>query len=133
MKAILVIDTMPKRCADCPLRNSMAGHKTICYSTMKDLSNDEYYKEKPNWCPLKDINEHRHTYENCHNLTCRIKCEKDGYKDGYNKAIEKFAEKCNQKITEFVLEHKDQLDFASGVSVAWNIIDEIAESMKGEK
>ena len=49
-----------------------------------------------------------------------------------NKTIEEFAEKCNQKITEFILEHQQQLTFASGVSVAWNIIDEIADNMKEE-
>ncbi len=49
------------------------------------------------------------------------------------KAIEEFAEKCNQKITEIILEHQNQITFVSGVSMGWKIIDEIAESMKGEK
>ena len=50
------------------------------------------------------------------------------------KAIDEFAETLNKKISEFVLEHKDNLDFASGISVAWNMVDEIAEQMKaGEK
>ena len=49
-----------------------------------------------------------------------------------NKAIDEFAEKLNKKITEFILEHKNNLDFASGISVAWNMVDEIAEQMKGE-
>ena len=40
---------------------------------------------------LKSIPEH--TYENCHNLTCRRKCEKDGY----NKAIDDFAESLREK------------------------------------
>ena len=53
-------------------------------------------------------------------------------KDGYAKAIDDFAEALNKKISEFVLEHKDNLDFASGISVAWNMVDEIAEQMKGE-
>lgn len=46
------------------------------------------------------------------------------------KAIDEFAQAANKKITEFVLAHKDNLDFASGISVAWSIIDEIAEQMK---
>ena len=46
------------------------------------------------------------------------------------KAIDEFAEALNKKISEFVLEHKDNLDFASGISVAWNMVDEIAEQMK---
>lgn len=47
-----------------------------------------------------------------------------------NQAITKFAERLNSKISDFVLEHKDNLDFASGISVVWNLIDEIAEEMK---
>lgn len=36
---------------------------------------------------LKSI--HEHTYDNCHNITCRRRCEKDGY----DKAIDEFAER----------------------------------------
>lgn len=46
------------------------------------------------------------------------------------KAIAEFAERLNSKISDFVLDHKDNLDFASGVSVAWAMVDEIAEEMK---
>lgn len=66
-----------------------------------------------------------------------LQCAKEyssGYRrgkaEGYNKAIDEFAEALNKKISEFVLEHKDNLDFASGVSVVWNMVDEIAEQMK---
>jgi len=48
------------------------------------------------------------------------------------KAIEEFTEAANKKITEFVLAHKDNLDFASGIAVTWSIIDEIAEELKQE-
>lgn len=48
-----------------------------------------------------------------------------------NKAIDEFAEKLNNKISKFVLQNKDNLDFASGIAVTWNIVDEIAEQMKG--
>lgn len=54
------------------------------------------------------------------------------FKEIRNQAIDEFAEQLNKKISEFVLEHKDNLDFASGISVAWNMVDEIAEQMKGE-
>lgn len=47
-----------------------------------------------------------------------------------DKAIEDFAEAMNNKISEFVLQHKDNLDFASGIAVSWNIVNEIAEKMK---
>ena len=41
------------------------------------------------------------------------------------KTIDEFAEELNKKISEFVLEHKDNLDFACGISAAWNMVDEI--------
>lgn len=57
---------------------------------------------------------------------------KKGLSDGLNQAITEFAERCNKKITEFILEHQEQLTFVSGVSMGWNIIDEIAEEMMKE-
>ena len=47
-----------------------------------------------------------------------------------NNAIDEFAKELNKKVSEFVLQHKDNLDFASGISVAWIIIDETTEQMK---
>ena len=45
---------------------------------------------------LKNIPEHN--YYNCYNLTCRRKCEKDGY----NKAIDDFKKMMNiEKIKEY--------------------------------
>lgn len=31
------------------------------------------------------------------------------------------------------VKYKDDIDFASGVSVVWNMVDEVAEEMRGEK
>ena len=53
-KAILVMD-MPKRCADCKLRCSLEINEPFCYGTMQNVTKDEYYKEKPSWCPLKPM------------------------------------------------------------------------------
>ena len=53
-KAILVLD-MPKKCADCTLRCSIVGQDTICFATMRTLMNENYYKEKPSFCPLKPM------------------------------------------------------------------------------
>lgn len=44
---------------------------------------------------LKSIPEH--TYDNCHNITCRRKCEKDGY----NKAINDLVKEVCKKFTEY--------------------------------
>ena len=57
---------------------------------------------------------------------------KKGYKDGYAKGIEEFAEALNAKITEFVLEHQEQLVFVSGVGMGWRFVEEVAEQLKGE-
>ena len=55
-KAVLVMD-MPQRCADCQLRCSIEVNEPFCYGTMQNVTEEEYYKEKPSWCPLKPIPE----------------------------------------------------------------------------
>lgn len=47
-----------------------------------------------------------------------------------NKTINEFVEKANKKITEFILQHQEQLTFVSGVSMGWTIIDDVAGQMK---
>lgn len=47
-----------------------------------------------------------------------------------DKALDEFTEALNNKISEFVLQHKDNLDFASGISVAWNIVNDVKEQRK---
>ena len=47
-------------------------------------------------------------------------------------AITEFEEKMNARITEFVLEHQEQLNFVSGVGMGWKFVDEIATELKGE-
>ena len=42
---------------------------------------------------FKYLSQSEHNYDNCHNLTCRTKCDKDGY----NKAIEEFSEGLKRK------------------------------------
>ena len=66
-----------------------------------------------------------------------IKCQKEleqlkvTIKAARAKAIDDFVEKLDKKITDFILEHKSQLTFVSGVSMAWKFVDEIAEQLKG--
>ena len=55
-KAALIID-MPTRCADCPLNAILKTGEPICFTTLKNITNDECYKQKPDWCPLKEIPE----------------------------------------------------------------------------
>lgn len=57
-----------------------------------DLKNDDL-QQLAEWLEdykrLKSIPEHN--YYNCHNLTCRRKCEKDGYNKAINEAMKQAA------------------------------------------
>ena len=48
-----------------------------------------------------------------------------------NKAIDDFLHNAESKITDVILQHQGQLDFASGLAVANRMLEEIAEQMKG--
>ena len=54
MKAVLVIDKMPKSCADCRLKRGLfcgeSGNSLHDYIHYNDKPSD-----KPDWCPLKPI------------------------------------------------------------------------------
>lgn len=69
----------------------------------------------------------KHTYENCHNITCRRKCQKDGY----NMAINEFAEKIKDFIAKSVEDAENSNDLCC--EIFQSEIDEIALQMKGEK
>lgn len=70
---------------------------------------------------FKTLKIKEHNYDNCHNYTCRKKCEKDGY----NKAIDEFVEEALKQFTEFDL--KDGYPTVGGCK---GILKEIAEQMK---
>lgn len=57
-KAILVMD-MPENCADCPLRNSLNIDHVICHTTLKSISDSDYYAKRPDWCPLRELPERK--------------------------------------------------------------------------
>lgn len=63
-----------------------------------------------------------HNYDNCHNLTCRRKCQNDGY----NKAIDEFVIKL-KRVRGYGL----ITNFDRPFGVTFNKLDEIAEEMKG--
>ena len=48
MKAILVLDEMPKSCCDCCLTD---GEWSKCVVEWRD----EEYNKRPSWCPLKPM------------------------------------------------------------------------------
>lgn len=64
-KAILVID-MPTDCEDCPLFKDGETHMQECKASRKGTEWD-YYKVRPNWCPLKPMPEKVIGYKDCIN------------------------------------------------------------------
>ena len=64
MKAVLVIDEMPKNCSDCWLhRNEYSDYEKvwedICHNAEHEchvLSKTNYIK-RPSWCPLKSLSQ----------------------------------------------------------------------------
>ena len=67
---------MPSRCADCILRAS--PHKTFCVTNFMDISDDEYYKQKPTWCPLREVPQKKEIAFRDSDIT---RIEKIGYND----------------------------------------------------
>ena len=59
-KAALVID-IPKRCWDCPCYtgyiDSDKCKATIEDSNYKNLTYSDVWNDRPNWCPLKSVDE----------------------------------------------------------------------------
>ena len=69
-----------------------------------------------------------HTYENCHNITCRRKCQKDGY----NMAIDEFARKLLINFNDWqmsVAEVGNEKEYET-IGKAIIGIEEIAERLK---
>lgn len=54
-KAILIMENMPNRCADCILRASPDPKNPFCVTNFKNISDDEYYNKRPGWCPLREL------------------------------------------------------------------------------
>lgn len=55
-KAILVI-YMPRSCLFCPIANILYGHEK-CEHLGEDLTFEDIYDQKPDWCPLKPLPEY---------------------------------------------------------------------------
>lgn len=83
MKAILVMD-MPSRCLNCNCVGHINhnGKFNVCRITGEILKEDNYYKERPEWCPLKPMPE-----KNTKQYSDGYKYGK-GYQRGYNACID---------------------------------------------
>ena len=78
MKAILVIDEMPKNCDECPIRFSGEPNEWCWY--LKHGLDD--IKSKPSWCPLKPLPEKRELKEEWLN-----EYNRDEFADGWNACL----------------------------------------------
>lgn len=80
-KSILVIDT-PETCRECPCGKEINNHYCIryeCSVLVQNMTKQEYKKEKPDWCPLKEFPQ-KMVEEN--------RWFSDEYAQGYNACIE---------------------------------------------
>ena len=56
MKAILVLDEMPKNCLKCPIgKNISIPLETCIQCPLGKCAIDEETKTRPDWCPLKEL------------------------------------------------------------------------------
>lgn len=69
---------------------------------------------------FKYLSQSEHNYENCHNLTCRTRCEKDGYV----KAIDEYADR---------LASETEWYHPGGYALPAVKIRAIAKELKGER
>lgn len=88
-KGVLRLDYLPTRCCDCELQNSIDINKTVCHVTLKDISDNESFQKKPDWCPLIELPE-----KNPNNPELRpgVYYREDVYevyKSGWNACIDK--------------------------------------------
>lgn len=67
---------------------------------------------------------HHHTYENCHNYTCRQRCKQDGWND----AIDEFAKRVTDKIVAKYCNTDLTGQYIGIQTCEW--IEEIASDMK---
>lgn len=83
MEQGILIVHMPKRCADCKLNCSIGGEQPFCYVNLENVTDDEYYHQKPEWCPLSPVPKRK-------NLSSSLP-EYDNdthYEQGYNACID---------------------------------------------
>ena len=85
----------------------------------------------------KHENDKLHTFDTnitamCTDVANRLEELEKENKEIRAKVIDEFLDNAETKICDRILQNQTRLDFASGLSVANRILDEIAEQMKGE-
>ena len=77
---------------------------------------------------FKYLKQSEHGYDNCHNYTCRMKCQKDGYA----KAIDEFVEKWKANAEKIMNNPDIQLECKKCTIWKAKEVDDIAAELKGE-
>ena len=87
---------------------------TLLRSRIQDINDDDF--EQAFDMAIQALSIPEHTYENCRNLTCRRKCETDGY---------------YKAIDDFIVKYKFCDNRSIQCKKALNCADCIAEQLKG--
>ena len=80
-KAVLVIDSMPTKCCQCPAVD-FGCYMCQC-GMMIDLTRENMFKKKPDWCPLRPLPEKQDTSRDY-----SWDEWSEGWDFGYNQAID---------------------------------------------
>jgi hypothetical protein len=106
---------------------------------LKALDELEAYRAIGTVEVFKYLKQSEHGYDNCHNITCRTKCKKDGYA----KAIEEFAEKMKEEFGKNIFSDEEKFKYARkeqeqicAQNMTWKmairLVDYFAKELKGE-
>lgn len=96
---------------------------------LDDFSHEEYIINEP-FCKETMRMMREFVGHASHLLDCADAKIKKAKRTARNKAIDEFLHNAEVKIYDRILQNQSRLDFASGLSVANRMLDEIAEQMK---
>ena len=83
MKAILVLNEMPKNCLECPLgKNMNIAIETCIQCPLGKCVIDEEVMTRPDWCPLKELPDKITSWKG------KSTNYQQGHRDGYNACID---------------------------------------------
>ena len=78
---------------------------------------------------FKNLKLKEHNYDNCHNVTCRRKCQNDGYNDVIDKFVEEITVKSAEASIKAVIDGGLAIDAVS-LDYVSDVAMEIAEQLK---
>ena len=91
MKAILVIDEMPKTCGQCMYHiTEEIDNNTVhyCLSGIEGLVDIKDLNNKPTWCPLKPLPQPKDEHTSLDNFNWELESIINAENRGYNRLLE---------------------------------------------